>query len=333
VTWTEQAYEDVRRSMHAAGFDHADAIYPCNIPEGDAAPFSHNLEWIVHHTEHFLRATRGAPFFAYVGWTLPHSPSVRRAMARSPAETVLSREVHGDGGWPTQRALQLRQQALEHVQLLAGTAHQTDISLAWIDTATGALLDTLDLIGRRNSTLVIFTSDHASTGKYSCLRGAQVPLLARWPGVIPPGIASTQLISHLDLLPAILEATGHMGALQQEDQGRSFLPAVGGASRPATPGRTHLFCETYLERSSKRHHESNGLARPTPPLHLSDCMFDSHRPHVHDRLACSRSLAYPIQWEQEAEPRANDSGRRKRMCVRPIGSIQHPPRWKENRPR
>ena len=38
----------------------------------------HNLEWVAEGVRHFVekRRAKRSPFFAYVGWTLPHNPDV-----------------------------------------------------------------------------------------------------------------------------------------------------------------------------------------------------------------------------------------------------------------
>jgi arylsulfatase A-like enzyme len=255
VTWTRVAYERVRRDVQNAGFEQSGALYPCNIP---AEPYSHNLEWIVHHAESFIKRSlsEGRRFFAYVAWTLPHSPSARRALRRSVAETPLM-PGRPRGIWPTERAVTLREQIRQRAQSIEKVVPGYDpISLAWIDSAAAALLSTLAQLAISNATLIIFTSDHGKTDKYSCREhGIRVPLLIRWPQLITSGKTVEEMVSHLDLLPTILSAfgQGHIVArLQRSHDGRDLLPLFANdrsTQQTSEPLHTHLICQTYMDRA------------------------------------------------------------------------------------
>jgi len=97
-----------------------------------------------------------------------------------------------------------------------------------VDRAVGRVFDKLDRMGARENTLVVFTSDngpvwydeddqhfgHRSTHVYRGMKGDawegghRVPFLARWPGRIPAGTSSDQLLTLTDLLPTIAALTG-----------------------------------------------------------------------------------------------------------------------------
>jgi arylsulfatase A len=81
-------------------------------------------------------------------------------------------------------------------------------------------MDTLKDNGLVENTMVIFTSDNGGlkgptdnsplrSGKgYAYEGGIRVPLIASWPGSIPPGTVSHELVSSVDYLPTIAEAAG-----------------------------------------------------------------------------------------------------------------------------
>lgn len=73
-----------------------------------------------------------------------------------------------------------------------------------------------------------------------------MPLLAWWPGVIPPGGDSSALISGEDIAPTCLEAAGL--EVPQRISGVSFLPLLKGAPFPAE--RQHIFAERGPHGSS-----------------------------------------------------------------------------------
>lgn len=95
--------------------------------------------------------------------------------------------------------------------------------LAQIDAYVGRLLDAVDRLGIENDTLFIFTSDngpdptvpHQSfagpwsgsyfTGREGSLR---VPFIARWPGHIPAGTVSNEIVHEMDLFPTFARVAG-----------------------------------------------------------------------------------------------------------------------------
>ncbi len=99
-----------------------------------------------------------------------------------------------------------------------------------LDWVVGEILSTLDDLNVADNTLVIFTSDnggmlnvtaqkawemgHRLNGKLLGFKfgawegGHRVPLIARWPGKIPSGSTSDQLISHVDLLATFAAIVG-----------------------------------------------------------------------------------------------------------------------------
>ncbi len=100
-----------------------------------------------------------------------------------------------------------------------------------MDSAIGRVLAAIEAEGMARNTLVMFFCDNGSGGGgrglrgsgpkggagYLALRGGKgsvleggirVPAVLRWPGVIPAGATSMQLISDLDLFPTLTAAMG-----------------------------------------------------------------------------------------------------------------------------
>ena len=92
-----------------------------------------------------------------------------------------------------------------------------------VDDSTGKILDLLDELDLDEQTLIIFTSDNGGldrdgsptdnaplrSGKgYAYEGGIRVPLLVRWPKMIPANQVSEVPACSIDLFPTILEATG-----------------------------------------------------------------------------------------------------------------------------
>lgn len=99
------------------------------------------------------------------------------------------------------------------------------------DRAVGRILDALDRAGLRETTWVIFTTDHglAVPGAKGTLSdaGTGIALIQRFPASwdIPPG-ASGRLVSHVDLVPTILDRLGL--PIPEDIQGHSFADSLAG---------------------------------------------------------------------------------------------------------
>jgi arylsulfatase len=91
------------------------------------------------------------------------------------------------------------------------------------DRHVGKVLGTIDKLGIDEDTIVVYSTDngvHMNTWpdagmtpfrseKNTNWEGAfRVPFLIRWPGRIPAGVVSNEIVSHLDWLPTFLAAAG-----------------------------------------------------------------------------------------------------------------------------
>ncbi|MEO5702226.1 MAG: sulfatase-like hydrolase/transferase, partial [Casimicrobiaceae bacterium] len=110
--------------------------------------------------------------------------------------------------------------------------------IALVDHNVGHLLATLDDLGMRDDTLVIFTTDHGDMlgnhGMY--LKGPwpledllRVGMIASGPGVAPGQVVDVP-VSTLDITPTLCDATGANAELPL--QGKSLLPLLAGHEDP-----------------------------------------------------------------------------------------------------
>lgn len=144
---------------------------------------------ITEHATAFIRKNKNKPFFLYVPHPLPHVPLAVSSKFKGKSE----RGIFGD-------------------------------VLMELDWSVGEIMKELKTQGLDENTLVIFTSDngpwlnygdHAGSsggfreGKGTSFEGGQrEPCIMRWPGVVPAGRVSNQLLSTLDILPTIAKLTG-----------------------------------------------------------------------------------------------------------------------------
>ncbi len=104
------------------------------------------------------------------------------------------------------------------------------------DKVVGSLLDQLDHLGIAEDTIVIYSTDngpHMNTWpdggmtpfrneKNSNWEGAyRVPEMIRWPGRIPSGVVSNEILQHHDWLPTLLAAAGDPDIVDKLKQGHA----------------------------------------------------------------------------------------------------------------
>ena len=128
------------------------------------------------------------PFFLYLPFNAVHGPH------QAPEEYLAKYERLGD------RAAQRAQ-------------------MACMDVAIGRVLDAIARKGIVSETLVIFTNDNGGTritsnGPYKGFKshyhegGVRVPFAARWPGAIPRGSSSDEMLHIVDLFPTFCRLAG-----------------------------------------------------------------------------------------------------------------------------
>lgn len=111
--------------------------------------------------------------------------------------------------------------------------------ITYMDGQVGELLQLLELSGKADSTLVLFTSEQGSQFP-GCKwtnwdTGVHTALIARWPGVVPAGQRTSSLVQYADVAPTLIQVAG--GNLKQWTlDGISFLPVLQG--KPAQAGQT-----------------------------------------------------------------------------------------------
>ncbi len=132
---------------------------------------------------------RSAPFFLFVHYFDPHGPYL------APPE--------------------LRSRFLpESRDRLAETIALYDQEIFYVDRALGRLLDHLANAGLEEGTLVVVTADHGEGlmqhghlehGIHLYEEAMHVPLVFRWPGVLPSGTVVHEAVSLVDMTPTLLD--------------------------------------------------------------------------------------------------------------------------------
>ena len=121
--------------------------------------------------------------------------------------------------------------------------------VASVDESVGRVVATLEKMGIKKNTLILFTSDNGgviprATSTYPLLGGkaglfeggTRVPFIASWPERIKPGRVVNDRVVGADLYPTVLAAAGITPSPSQTVDGVNLLPVLAGtASVPARP--------------------------------------------------------------------------------------------------
>ena len=151
------------------------------------------------------------PFFLWVHYFDPHSPY----HLRDGFEDLVP------SGHPNNRPPPVDEEMARRIR-------NYDSEIAYTDAHIAKLLAKVDDLGLRDSTLVALTSDHGESlgengyvghGRALSQGIVKVPLILRYPGVIPAGQVIDDNVSLLDVTPTLLDLA--IGA-----QNREVLPAV-----------------------------------------------------------------------------------------------------------
>jgi len=141
-----------------------------------------------------------------------------------------------------------------------------------IDDAVGRMLAALDETGQAANTLVIFMSDHGErSATMDCPQGmpvlrslVRVPLVFRYPGVIPPNRVDSGLVELMDIAPTLLDYAGL--PIPDRMQGHSLRPLLEGRA-DGYQRRAFVRSEYYMPSRKPRHPtaaRSRHAPRPEP---------------------------------------------------------------------
>ncbi len=174
-----------------------------------------------------------------------------------------------------------------------------------MDKDVGALLATIDDLGVRESTIVIFTSDNGPTfrlggadsdffestgglrGRKGSLYegGIRVPLIVRWPGRVAPGSTSDMVNATWDFFPTLLEMA-NLPAYDGAIDGISLVPELTGQARPARTTDMYWEYPSAGMQAARIGHIKGvrkGLKKdPDAPMEVYDLLID---PNEQNNLA------------------------------------------------
>ncbi len=176
-------------------------------------------ERYVDESLQFIRAHRDGPFFLYFAHMYVHVPIY-------PPWRFLRESINGPYG----------------------------AAVAAVDWSVGVLLDALKQLGLDEQTLVIFTSDNGARGdrggtnrplrggKFSTWEGGlRLPCIMRWPGVIPAGTTSAEVVASMDFLPTFAGLAGAELPADRVIDGRDIGPLMRGEPDARSPHEAFFY--------------------------------------------------------------------------------------------
>lgn len=250
----ENAYHRWLRERHPDL--HRRALDAARSRSGGGSPFKtlpaegHYSRWVSERTIEFLGRDRPAdrPFFLMANFFDPHHafaapqeyvdryrgleiPPPVAAPGELEGKPAMQREASRESYAGFARGFQSYDRAeIGEIR----RAYYAMVSL--IDDEVGRILRSLDRLGLRDDTLVVFTSDHGEMlGDHQLLLkgpmmyepAVRVPLMLRWPGVVPAGVRREELVQWIDLPSTLLGAGGVPAPAQL--QGSDLLPLATGS--------------------------------------------------------------------------------------------------------
>ncbi|KAJ8415121.1 hypothetical protein AAFF_G00008190 [Aldrovandia affinis] len=136
-----------------------------------------------------------------------------------------------------------------------------------VDWSVGKLMETLDLLGVSENTLVYLTSDHGAhhgdvsssgevyggwNGIYKAGKstnwegGIRVPGILRWSGVLPGNKSIDEPTSNMDIFPTVAKLAGASMPDDREIDGRDLMPLLRGEVERSEHEFLFHYCNAYL---------------------------------------------------------------------------------------
>jgi arylsulfatase A len=175
--------------------------HPCIMQNGEYMPTNPNdygPDLFTDYIIDFIIQHRDKPFFVYYPMVLTHKPW-------DPTPSIENPGMKTEGGLKN--------------------------NVEYMDHLIGKITRSLEEMGLRENTLIIFTGDNGTgeTGKGIAAEiGARVPLIVSCPGIVDSGIISDELVDLTDILPTLAEFANASLPADRPIDGVSLVPTLTG---------------------------------------------------------------------------------------------------------
>ena len=182
-------------NLRYAGADSLDLPEGIPDPEAFASTIS-TVDYTKNFRKFISERSDDQPFFFWYGAREPHFPFEKGAGLRSGKQPE---DVNVPDFLPDHETI--RMDMLDY-------AYEID----WFEKHLMDMIQVLEEMGELDNTIIIVTSDNGMQFPYAIANcyesGIHVPMAVSWPGKIPEGRTSEDLVNLADLAPTILELTG-----------------------------------------------------------------------------------------------------------------------------
>lgn len=207
----------------------------------------YNNDLFTREAAAFIEKEDPRPFFIYLNYTVPHAElrapedSMRQWRDKFPETPFVNEKADARLTGPDTVSLGYRSQPMPKAAFAA--------MITRMDRDVGRLADLLKTRGIDDRTLILFTSDNGphkeggadpaffkSSGGLRGIKrdlyegGIRAPMIARWPGTIPPGRVSAHVWAHWDLFATVAELAG--ATVPPGLDGMSMTRALRGEPQP-----------------------------------------------------------------------------------------------------
>lgn len=189
-------------------------------------------DFLNEHAVNFIQRKRDKPFMVHIGHKAvhyPYLPAPRFATLYEGAECPARSVTHGDreskpvlryqappvDGLRVEDVMPEPQESRYDRGLDASSVTRDRARcLASVDEGMGMMLSALEQTGELDNTLIIFTSDHGYLmGEHGLLAvkrwpyepSTRVPMIMRYPKLIPSGVRRSQSVLNIDIAPTVLD--------------------------------------------------------------------------------------------------------------------------------
>jgi len=152
----------------------------------------------------------------------------------------------------------------------------------------GRVLKMLETVSNLDESVFIYISDHGLKGKWSVREtGLKIPMVIRWPSVIPPNTTNDKLVSVVDILPTIIEVSG--GKKIESIDGKSLMPIL---TKKNISFRDYIFGIATRQNIQKCYVFPSRSVRDNRYKYVVN--FNS-KEVVHDNLGSNKNVNYFIE--------------------------------------
>ena len=273
----EQQVKDIKRF----GFDYAASITDNPEAWSSRSLNYHNPEWVTRGALDFIDQYTDDPFFLYINHTLHHIPHPQESLFNGdPRMTHEGYLDHAPDCMPSREEIVARVRDAGYPE---HTAYCT-----WLDEAIGAVLRKLGERGISDDTLIFYVSDNNVPAKATIYEGGvRVPMIARYPRMVPGGRTTDALAQNLDFAPTAFAAAGIAPPADMHIDGVNLMPLLRGEndrmheelffeigwSRAVCTDRWKYLALRFSEAANKRRESKGGWVYHTSSL-------EPHQHHV-----------------------------------------------------